>query len=537
MARSEELPVWIEVHVDDVALDAAPFWRAGNRWADTAAALDGLARRAEAAGGRLSFRVREGFAGRDRSGFLRELAARGHEVGWHAHGKRLRAARDAVVRAGGTATVAAPGLVQVGAAGRRALLDEARALGAGVVTDRVEDIVFAYQGWLAWEPIAGLVGLDVSVSPFHWGVLERRGRKVGPGRLDGEALWSRIAAASARTAPPGARAFFGATFHEHDVMGAAGPRALEELSRLFERLGARLQPSGAIATGFRAEGPESARLGRLDRLLGAAHRLGLRYEQRLGPAPETRSVTVGGGSVVARRVGPSDPSAVLVLVHGGGSGIGQGLAPFGFAEAALAEAGLAAWSFARSEGKRPPGSAGTVAETRAVLAAALAEGRPVGLLTWSAGVVPALRAALDLGDPRIVLLADAEGPADRFSLVPPGRPDGELAKLDPWDDRVWEGREAVELVGGFSGRYLRLQAENDHVHGRMAWHARRMVAAARDGRMNGDGTLLPGRLDTHGAAILGWISEGILEGARPPPPQVTRVDAPRRSPGGRSSAP
>ncbi|MES2638444.1 MAG: hypothetical protein V4850_03155 [Myxococcota bacterium] len=506
------LPVWIEVHVDDVALDGAPFWRAGERWADTAAALDALGRRAEATGGRLSFRVRETFAERDRGGFLRGLVARGHEVGWHAHGKRLRAARDAVVKAGGTATVAAPGLVQVGAKGRRALLEEAKALGARVVTDRVEERLFAYQGWLADEPIPGLVGLDVSVSPFDWGVLERRGRKVAPGRLDGEALWARIVAASKRTPPPGALAFFGATFHEHDVMGLDGLRALDQLSRVFERLGTRLRTSGAIAGGYRAQAEAPARLGRLDRLLGAAHRLGLRYEQRLGPAPETRTVAIGGRSVTARRVGPSDPRAVLVLVHGGGSGVDQGLAPFGFAEAALAEAGLAAWSFARSEGVRPPGDAGTVAETRAVLAAALAEGHPVGLLTWSAGVVPALRAALDLGDPRIVLLADAEGPADRFSLVPPGQPDHALARLDPWDDRVWAGREAVELVSAFPGRYLRLQAEDDHVHGRMAWHARRMVAAARDGHLNGDGTLLSGRLDAHGDAILGWIAAGIPTG-------------------------
>ncbi len=510
------LPVWIEVHVDDVALDAAPFWRAGARWAETAAALDALARRAEASGGRLSFRVREGFAGRDAGsgsgGFLRGLVARGHEVGWHAHGKRLRAARDAVVAAGGTAIVAAPGLVQVGARGRRALLEEAKALGARVVTDRVEERVFAYQGWLAWEPVPGVVAMDVSVSPFDWGVLERRGRKVGPGRLDAETLEARIAARSRLTPPPGSLAFFGATFHEHDVMGPDGARALESLTRLFERLGPRLRPSGEIAAAYRAEAPPSARGGRIDRLLGAAHRLGLRYEQRLGPEREVRTLTVEGRTIPARRVGPVDPKGVLVLVHGGGSGVGQGLAPFGFAEAALAEAGLAAWSFERSEGLRPPGDARTVAEVEAVLTAALAEGRPVGLLTWSAGLVPALRAALELDDPRVVLLADAEGPADRFSLVPPGAPDHELAKLDPWDDRLWDGREAVALVGRFRGRYLRLQAEEDHVHGRMAWHARRMVAAARHGRLNGDGTLLPGRLDGHGAAILGWVAEGLVGG-------------------------
>ena len=505
------LPVWIEVHVDDVALDAAPFWRAGDRWAESAAALDVLARRAEGAGGRLSFRVREGFAGRDKGGFLRGLVARGHEVGWHAHGKRLRAARDAVVAAGGTAAMAAPGLVQAGEKGRHALLAEARSLGARVVTDRVEAPVFAYQGWLGWEPLPELVAMDVSVSPFDWGVLEKRGRKVVPGRLDGEALWACIAARSRLAPPPGALAFFGATLHEHDVMGLEGLRALDSLSRVFDRLGARLRTSGAVAAAYRPAPVATARRGRIDRLFGAAVRLGLRYEQRLGPARETRTVAIAGRTVTARRVGPEDARGVLVLVHGGGSGVDQGLAPFGFAEAALAEAGLAAWSFARSEGQAPPGDPGTVAETRAVLAAALAEGKPVALLTWSAGVVPALRAALDLDDPRVVLIADAEGPSDRFSLVPPGDPEHALAKLSPFDERAWAGREAAELIGRFPGRYLRFQAEDDHVHGRMAWHARRMVAAARHGQLNGgDGALLPGRLDAHGPALLGWIADALL---------------------------
>jgi hypothetical protein len=528
------LPVWLEVHVDDVALADASVAAASDRWADTAGTLSTLAARAEDAGARLSFRVRERFATLDTSGFLAGLVARGHEVGWHAHGSRLRAARDAVVRAGGTARVAAPGLVQSGERGRIALLEEARALGARTITDRVEARVFAYQGWLAWAPIDGVVALDVSVSPFDWGVLVRRGRRVEPGRLDVDALARRIAAQERRVPPPGATPFFGATFHEHDVMGPRAP-ALDALARLLDRLGPRVVTSGAVAGGgagaddgtIGAGGGGAGGIGRGADGIGSGtwagglappvRRVALAIERRLAPRIADRAITVGARTVRARRIGPADAAAVLVLVHGGGSGIAQGVGFLGLRDAAVADAGLAAWSFDRSDSFRTPGNPVHAADTRAVLAAALAEGRPTALVTWSAGLVPALRAALALADPRLVLLVDAEGPADRFSLLPPGQPDHELAALDPWDDAAWAGREAVALVGAFPGRYLRLQAEIDHVHGRMSWHAHRMVAAARRGALNGGGGLLPGRLDAHGERLLGWIRAALAAASTPSP--------------------
>jgi len=116
-------------------------------------------------------------------------------------------------------------------------------------------------------------------------------------------------------------------------------------------------------------------------------------------------------------------------------------------------------------------------------------------------------------EPRVIALVDVEGPADRFSLVPPGAADNPLAALDPWDDTAWAGREAAAMIPAFGGSYLRVQAEDDHVHGPHAWHARRMVEAARDGRCNaGDGALLPGRVSAHGATILTWIG-GIVDAA------------------------
>jgi len=505
------IPIWLEVHVDGVAIERALPWRRKAAWEATATALDDLARRAERHGARLSFRVREAPAKRD-DGLFRRLVARGHEVGWHAHGDRLAQARDAVVAAGGTAEVATPGMVQ--ARDWRRVAAEAQALGATLLTDRVEAPIVQYQGIYAWEPLPGLLSMDVSVSPFAWGVLRRDGRRVVPGRLDIAALMRLVEARDHIETPRGALGFFGATFHDHDIADVGTRAALE---RFFQRYGARIVPSNVAAregrvrgAGGRAPPQRPPRFARLRRgpsgLFRRVHQLRLRVERR-GPQLDERVVSVDGRASSARRVGPGAASAVLVLVHGGGSGVDQGLAPFGLSEAALAEVGLAAWTFARSEGARPPGSPETVAETRAVLALALAEGPPVVLLTWSAGLVPALRAAVALGDPRIVALVDGEGPADRWSLVPPGVADHPLAALDPWDDAPWEGAEAIAHIAAFTGRYLRVQAEDDHVHGPHAWHAARLVGLARDGRLNADGRPLPGRIEAHGDTILGWIRE------------------------------
>jgi hypothetical protein len=321
-----------------------------------------------------------------------------------------------------------------------------------------------------------------------------------PGRLDPAALLARLSARERQVPPPGALAFFGATFHDHDL---ARPGTLDDLGHLFDRLGPRIRTSGSIATGWSDPEVPPAE-GRFDRWKARVHRVAMRLERSGAPSREV-SLDADGRHFLARRVGPGAARGVLVLVHGGESGVRQGLAPFGLSEAALAEQGLAAWTFERSEGHRPPGSLETVAETRAVLVEALREGPPVALLTWSAGIVAGARAAVALKDPRVVAIIDGEGPADRFSLVPPGHPENPFAAVDPFDDKAWVGKEAVAAIATFPGRYLRLQAWPDHVHGGMAWHARRMVAAARHGQLN-DGRLLPGQLDHHGGEILEWIA-------------------------------
>ncbi len=73
-------------------------------------------------------------------------------------------------------------------------------------------------------------------------------------------------------------------------------------------------------------------------------------------------------------------------------------------------------------------------------------------------------------------LVDGEGPADRWSLVPPAG--NELSSRDPWDDVAWDGIEARTLLPSLAVPYARLQAERDHLHGTMTHHARRMDEAA-----------------------------------------------------------
>lgn len=457
-------PTWLELHVDDVLLGRDPAC-----WPDAASLVDAIARAVEAEGGRLSIRLRERFARQDRHGLVRDLRRRGHEVGWHAHGRRLREARDAVVAAGGAAGVAAPGLVQAGPAGAQRLLLEARALGARVVTDRLETRPAAYAGWLAREALPGLTMLDVSVSPFAWGVLARRDGRVVPGEPD----WTRLTAladVATRMAPPeGGVAFFGATVHEHDLAepGTLRPRGLDGLRRWVARF--RPVPSATLPAPA-PWGPSPP----LPRGLRVRHAL-LDLRRRGWPP---RDVAAADHVVRARRVGPASPERALVVVHGGGSGLDQGLGFLGLPEDAFP--GWAVWTFARSEGvPRAPGHPRHVADTRAVLDAALAEGVPTAVLSWSGGIVPALRAI----DARVDALIDAEGPADRFSLVPPGVAGHELASRDPWDDGAWLGMEAVALLPAFRGRYTRLQGRPDHVHGADDTHARRLVAAARDGHL------------------------------------------------------
>ncbi len=486
---------WLEVHVDDVLLgrDAA-------RWAETALLLHEAAAAAESAGGRLSFRVRAPFARGDRSGFLLSLVARGHEVGAHAHARDLPAAVSALRGAGIHPTVMAPGFVQAGPRGAPALAWLARALGAEGLTDRLESARPAYAGWLPRRHAAGPWMLDVSVSPFAWGVVRERGGRLVPaaGDLDWEAL-DRCAGVQAGWRPPeGASPFFGATFHEHDLCapGAlrAAPGAIEGLTRWVERW--RPGPSALAAAGAppHAERPAAA---------GAVGWVQARAEQ-------LRSRAALGGPVAAGpqheglpplHVVRGDAARIAVVgVHAGSGGLRERLAFLGLPDDGFAPlADL--WLYARQPAGWPaPGNPAHADDARAVLAAAARE-RPVVMLSWSGGCVAAARGLLALAasEPalaaRVFAFVDVEGPVDRMSLVKPAAR-AEWESLDPHDDAAWAGRELIELFSALAAlpsppRYVRWQGCPDHVHGGTLTHAARAVAAARSAGLRAEEVQVP----------------------------------------------
>ncbi len=535
------------MHVDDDVLTERPA-----AWPDAAALLDALARRAESAGAVLCFRIREGFARGDRSGFLRALQVRGHEIGWHSHGRRLPQAVAALSATGvvNAASVGAPGLVQIeGIAGAprwrwpspRARVHRALAtaydLGLRVLTDRRVHRVFGWQGRVAWRlALPGgrfLTSLDVTADPFSWGVLQRRGGQVhhARGTLDWRALDGLIARREAEP-PLEITQFFGATFHEHNVcpLGSLTPTsaALDAFSRFLELRGPQLCRSAELVDGaldpgeFNKRGP-SPRGSPTARALPLLWSLAL----RLGHGGDPIEVVVGdtagapeaqmtAGAPEARKTVRSlwfhveRPRGVVLAVHGGVGGCTQRLRFLGLGERALARLGWTLVVFDRTPGvPRTPGNPIHVHDTRAVLstarAHALALGVPLRVLTWSGGLIPAVATGL-AGVQRLV---DVEGPVDRYSLVPPNTPAHELTTAEIFDDAPWAGREALAGLEAFAaagGAYVRVQGTPDHVHGTVDLHARAGVAAAERGRA-GAGVLL--RLDRPlwacGEGILGAV--------------------------------
>lgn len=174
------------------------------------------------------------------------------------------------------------------------------------------------------------------------------------------------------------------------------------------------------------------------------------------------------------RVGPESPRLEVVVSHAGVSGgTRDQLRPWGLSTKDFPD--LAFWFFDRSGDLRPghPAHADQLVEV-------FRRARPgAGVLTWSAGVIPALR-ALDRIDP--AWLIDTEGPSDRLSLVP--RSD----EADEAGHRMQLGHptdwEPFRLLPSLKAPYHRLQGERDHMHGRTRRHAEVMLAAARDGQLH-----------------------------------------------------
>lgn len=475
-------PVWLELHLDDEVLSAAP-----GRYPEARALLVRVAEIAEAQGARLSLRVRETFADRSRSdGLLPRLAAAGHEVGAHAHGQGLAAVRDALQAAGVAPEVCTPGLVQVGPHGRAILLQQAAALGYRRVTDHGMTRAWAYEGLLP-RVEEGLWVMAPTVRPPDWGLYGLDGARSP---LDAEAV-AALRALERRAFDDFGALAFGAALHEHDLCAPGRldplPSALDALAALLD---ARVQPSGRIPAVLPP--PPQPRRALDDRWIPLARAVGfttaLARRVRKGrptlPPPGGVAVPVAGGrGVVVERHGPPDPAAVVVVSHAGArAGRRVALAPFGLGLRDVVGLNCAVYLYDRAgTGRSPaagplvPGNPAHDADWRAVLALAREEGAPVVALSFSSGLLPVLRAAAAGARPDAVV--DAEAPADRWSLVPPDG--GALAGKDPWRDRAWAGLEAVALIPDLGVPYARVQGALDHVHGAMTEHARRLVAAAQ----------------------------------------------------------
>lgn len=453
------------------------------RWTSDAERLDHLAGLAEAAGARLSFRAGADFARLDHHQVLMGLERRGHEVGWLAGEGPLRPAMEALAGAGFADPPRVGSFVAGEGRSRRRRLLHAQDLGLRVLTAETEPKAHAYAGWLVWEPLPGLVSLDHS--------LPARGWHAG-GRPDWDRLVARAESRSRHQPPPDALAFFGAGV----ALGELDPPESEAgFVRFVGRLGPRIGHAAAAA--WPLASPPAALPPRP---------LARRLLQRLGHRLPVAGKVEAAGDVSLRRVGEGRGGTVVV-VHGGKDPRSvSGLGGLGLRDDALAREGLTTWFV---EGGDPlPGSQAHVAAVKAALGRA--GPGPVVLVTWSAGLLSGIEAA----DDRVGALVDCEGPVDRWSLVPASRPDHALAARDPFDDAAWHGLEAVDRIGRVRGRYHRVQAQVDHVHGMMAHHAGRVVDAARRAgvpwvRLNDDGDLLPGWLWEHGERVRRWILEHV----------------------------
>ncbi len=522
------LPVWVEIHVDDEVLSAQP-----DRWPEARDLIASLSQRARSRGAALCFRLREHFAtAAVGSGVLPDLERAGHEVGVHAHGSRLREATEAVRRCGVSPQVAVPGLVQVGREGRAARLRQAAGLSFVRVTDHSAERAWAYDGLLP-RAESGVIVMAPTVRPFDWGRMETDGtrHRLGPSQI------RRLRELESAAEVQGA-GWFGLALHEHDLClpGTLTPDP-DAIDALMSYLDARVVPAMSVPVALAPPSaprrpPPSDRGIKVVRAVGLVSQRASSLRRRLPGRPHRRPpegirLAVGERHIRAERLGPARPRALCVISHAGREG-GRRLRfrPLGPVLPMLLEADWGVWLYDRAgtgesppprripgwRGEHPlaPGHPAHTRDWRTVLERARQEGVPVIALSWSAGVVPVLRAAA--AGVRPDALVDCEGPADRWSIVPPGG--NELAALDPLRESDWEGWEPRALIGALGCPYARLQAEQDHIHGADLHHADRLIAAARSaGLAVRPPRILPGRLHASPQAVveaLDWALSSAL---------------------------
>ena len=473
-----------ELHIDDDLLELRRDKRTFEQARDLVEAVVSVA---EGRGHRMALRFRHHF-GRaavehgDRC--LRDWEERGHEIGAHAHRRHVRATVEAL-RAAGVQRLegVVPGLIRCTRGRCRRILASCEGLGLAYVSDQVQYGAFPYAGVVPWRPARDLRGpgegpwvfVDVSVNPFDWGLLSWRGEAVEQAFGLRDRHFDRLLELLDHQLDlPVPGAYFGYPVHEHNH--CPGPdtlepdlASLEAFDRFLGRLGDRpVEPTlpREIAEAAPAPTRRSALGARALDLVSWA-------EDRLPARPPAVRVPTGGVGH-SLRVGPARPRLEVVVSHAGtlGGTLDQ-LSPWGLAPEDFPD--VAFWFFDRAGDLRPgnPDHADQLVE---VFRRAR---QPAGLLTWSAGLIPAL-GALDRIAP--AFLIDTEGPADRLSLVPRSdRPDERHHRMQLSKPEAWE---PFRLLPRLKAPYHRLQATEDHMHGRCALHAQVLVEAADQGTLH-----------------------------------------------------
>ena len=523
-------PVWVEIHVDDEVLSAQPA-----QWPAARQLIETIGAGARARGARLCFRFREYFAvAAIGSGVLPALQRAGHEIGVHAHGRRLKPATEAVRRCGIVPEVAVPGLVQVGREGRNALLRQAAGFSFVRVTDHSAQRAWAYDGLLP-RAEAGVVVMAPTVRPFEWGLMETDGTRHRLRAVQIDRLRTLESMAEAQGA-----VWFGLALHEHDLClpGTLTPDP-DALHAFFDYLDERVVPAMSIPLNLQppaplSQPPPSDRRIKAVRAIGLVSRQASVLRSRLPRRPHRRphrgiQIPVGSRHIVAERLGHPTPTALCVISHAGREG-GRRLRfkPFGPALSLLHDAGWGVWLYDRAgtgdspsprrlpgwRGDHPlaPGHPAHTRDWQAMLHRARQEGVPVIALSWSAGIVPVLRAAAAGDQPDA--LVDGEGPADRWSIVPPTG--NELSALDPWREDDWAGWEPRALIASLGCPYTRLQAERDHIHDRDLHHAHRLGQSAEDAGLPVRALdIQPGRLHASPHALLDALQWALTSSRAP----------------------
>jgi hypothetical protein len=533
-----------ELHVDEDMLE-----RHGDRrcYEQTRDLVEAIVQVAEGRGQRMALRFRHRFA----EGALRhegphnalvDWERRGHEIGAHAHRRHIRRTVEGL-RAAGVQRLEAivPGLIRLDRPAARRLVRACSELGLSQMSDQPQWGCFPYSGLIPWVPDDKLrepgrgefVFVDVSVNPFSWGLLRRRGDQVEQtfGLLDRhfERLLSLLDAQIALPRPHPIT-YFGYPFHEHQH--TSGPDSLEPLEgslkawdRFLERALTRaVEPSlprDVAAAWVRHERVQllPGRPSGTRTLRRLVDRKDLRHdlpsylgERLLGRGrkhrPDKEHPRASDGRLRVLRRGPRVKRArmaVLVSHAGTRGGCQEQLSPWGLRPEQHPD--LVFWFFDR-RGSLEPGNPQHVRDLLETAARAQDEGLRLGLLSYSAGLIPALGALEEL-EP--AWLIDTEGPADRRSLVPRSDQADEEGHLSWLDDPALDRFEPWRLLPRLRAPYHRLQARRDHQHGPCALHAKVLLDVAVAPSLNGQpwtGELpeLPARPDL--SALLRSLVEG-----------------------------